>query len=257
MARALALRDAESLPHGLAYPRGHAVVRNAAVECPVLRGKPTLATDGKPISSASASGRRRSESREQLIWSIRYGDLNPVVSDLASGRRLAVEQPPRNCRILPPTAIPDHRCRPRALPILTRRSRSGTYRAFVDSDGAATDMAGALTSATDCDAYARMTASTSSRFRSISSCERASRLRRSSGSVFDGRTLKCQSSASTETPSRCETSPSRPKRSFSSCELQRDVGDGRVDLAGDEVALAERREDLRQLPAALRDRARA
>jgi putative transposase len=46
------------------------------------------------------------ESREQLIWNIRYGDLNPVV---------AVRK----------------------------------YRAFVDSDGAPTDMASALTSVTE------------------------------------------------------------------------------------------------------------
>ena len=64
-----------------------------------------------------------------------------------------------------------------------------------------------------------MTASTSSRFASISSSERASRLSRSSGSVFDGRTFKCQSSASIERPSRCETRPSGPKRSFSSCSF--------------------------------------
>ena len=42
--------------------------------------------------------------------------------------------------------------------------------------------------------HERISSSTSSRFASISSCERASRLRRSSGSVLDGRTLKCQSS---------------------------------------------------------------
>lgn len=53
-----------------------------------------------------------------------------------------------------------------------------------------------------------ISASTSSRFASISGCERASRFSRRSGSVFDGRTLKCQSSASTEMPSRCETDPS-------------------------------------------------
>src|SRR5207302_9889066 len=53
-------------------------------------------------------------------------------------------------------------------------------------------------------AHARISERTSSRFRSISSCERASRFSRSSGSVFDGRTLKCQSSPSTDTPSRCE-----------------------------------------------------
>ena len=61
-----------------------------------------------------------------------------------------------------------------------------------------------------------ITASTSSRLRSISSGERASRLSRSRGSVFEGLTLNCQSSASTESPSRCETSPSGPKRSSSS-----------------------------------------
>ena len=58
--------------------------------------------------------------------------------------------------------------------------------------------------------YARMSASTSSRFSSISASERASRFSRRSGSVFDGRTLKCQSGASTERPSRCETFPSEP-----------------------------------------------
>ena len=41
--------------------------------------------------------------------------------------------------------------------------------------------------------HARITASTSSRFRSISSCVRASRFSRRSGSVLDGLTLKCQS----------------------------------------------------------------
>ena len=57
-------------------------------------------------------------------------------------------------------------------------------------------------------AHERITSSTSSRFCSISSSEVASRLRRSRGSVFEGRTLKCQSSKSTEIPSRCETRPS-------------------------------------------------
>ena len=57
-------------------------------------------------------------------------------------------------------------------------------------------------------AHERISASTSSRFSSMSSAESASRFRRSSGSVFDGRTLKCQSSKSTEIPSRCETPPS-------------------------------------------------
>ena len=48
---------------------------------------------------------------------------------------------------------------------------------------------------------ALINASTSSRFRSISSCVTASRFSRSSGSVFDARTLKCQSGYSTEMPS--------------------------------------------------------
>ena len=42
--------------------------------------------------------------------------------------------------------------------------------------------------------HERISSSTSSRLRSISSSESASRLSRRSGSVFDGRTLKCQSS---------------------------------------------------------------
>jgi hypothetical protein len=49
--------------------------------------------------------------------------------------------------------------------------------------------------------HARMTASTSSRFFSISSGVVASRFRRSIGSVFDARTLKCQSGYSADTPS--------------------------------------------------------
>ena len=49
--------------------------------------------------------------------------------------------------------------------------------------------------------FALMNASTSSRFFSIISRVVASRLSRRSGSVFDGRTLKCQSGYSTETPS--------------------------------------------------------
>jgi hypothetical protein len=50
-------------------------------------------------------------------------------------------------------------------------------------------------------AYCRMSASTSSRRRSMISGVVPSRLSRSRGSVFDGRTLKCQSSNSTDTPS--------------------------------------------------------
>jgi hypothetical protein len=55
--------------------------------------------------------------------------------------------------------------------------------------------------------YERIRESTSSRFSAIVASESASRLRRKSGSVFDGRTLKCQSSKSTERPSRCEMRP--------------------------------------------------
>jgi len=47
----------------------------------------------------------------------------------------------------------------------------------------------------------RITASTSSRLRSISSCVIASRFSRSIGSVFDARTLKCQAGYSAEMPS--------------------------------------------------------
>ncbi len=47
----------------------------------------------------------------------------------------------------------------------------------------------------------RMKESISSRFSSISSCVVASRFKRSIGSVFEPRTLKCQSAYSTEQPS--------------------------------------------------------
>ena len=59
--------------------------------------------------------------------------------------------------------------------------------------------------------HARIIARTSSRFASMCSRETSdSRLRRSSGSVLEGRTLKCQSGWSIETPSRWATSaPSR------------------------------------------------
>jgi hypothetical protein len=50
--------------------------------------------------------------------------------------------------------------------------------------------------------HPRMRSSTSSRFSSMCAREMSdSRLRRSRGSVFEGRTLKCQSSKSTDTPS--------------------------------------------------------
>ena len=49
--------------------------------------------------------------------------------------------------------------------------------------------------------YCRITPSTSSRFCSIIAAVVASRFRRSSGSVFEPRTLKCQSGYSAENPS--------------------------------------------------------
>ena len=95
-----------------------------------------------------------------------------------------------------------------------------------------------------------MTASASSRLRSISSGVRASRLRRSSGSVLDGRTFMCQSSAST-VEVRDRSLAGEPL--FQLLQLHSHVGNRRVQLAGDEVALAVRRKELRELPAALRD----
>ena len=71
--------------------------------------------------------------------------------------------------------------------------------------------------------------------------------------MFDGRTLKCQSSASTERPSRWRDRALRAEALLQLLELQRHVVDRRVDLAGDEVALAVRGEDLGEPPAALRD----
>src|SRR3954462_734079 len=68
--------------------------------------------------------------------------------------------------------------------------------------------------------HVRITSRTSSRLRSINSGESASRLRRSRGSVFDGRTFMCHCSASTDRPSRCETLPSGPNRSLSSCSFK-------------------------------------
>ena len=101
--------------------------------------------------------------------------------------------------------------------------------------------------------YARMTASTSSRLASISSCERASRFSRSSGSVFDGRTFMCQSSASTDRPSRCETRPSGPKRSFSSWSFTATSATRVLISPVRKYRRAELREDLAQLLAARRD----
>ena len=70
--------------------------------------------------------------------------------------------------------------------------------------------------------------------------------------MFEGRTLKCQSAPSTESPSRCDTRPPA-EALLQLLQLERDVGDRRVQLAGDEVALAERREELRELRPPLRD----
>ena len=52
--------------------------------------------------------------------------------------------------------------------------------------------------------YARIIASTSSRLASIWAGVVPSRFSRNRGSVFDGRTLKCQSGYSTDTPSSFE-----------------------------------------------------
>lgn len=49
--------------------------------------------------------------------------------------------------------------------------------------------------------HARIRPSTSSRFSAINTSVFASRFNRKSGSVFDGRTLKCHSGYSTEMPS--------------------------------------------------------
>ena len=97
----------------------------------------------------------------------------------------------------------------------------------------------------------RMTPSTSSRLRSISSCERASRFRRSSGSVFDGRTLKCQSFAVDRDAVEMRDLALGGVALLQLLQLQRDVRDRRVQLAGDEVPRPERREDLRELAALL------
>ena len=94
------------------------------------------------------------------------------------------------------------------------------------------------------DPHERSTSITSSRLRSMSSSEQASRFRRSSGSVFDSRTFRCQSSASIEMPSRCETQP-RPGIA-DLLDLHRDVCDRHVQLAREEVRLAEQAEGARR-----------
>ena len=71
--------------------------------------------------------------------------------------------------------------------------------------------------------------------------------------MLDGRTLKCQSGKSIETPSRCETSAPAPNGVLQLLELQGDVADGGVDLARDEVALAQRPDQLGQRAALARD----
>ena len=57
--------------------------------------------------------------------------------------------------------------------------------------------------------HERINANTSSRFAAINSGVRASRFNRSSGSVLDGRTLKCQSGYSTDNPSNVVSCASR------------------------------------------------
>jgi len=91
--------------------------------------------------------------------------------------------------------------------------------------------------------HERITPSTSSRRRSISSWERSdSRHSRSSGSVLDGRTLKCQSFVIDRDP----VEPRLPRVAVAIGQLLdllriRDLG---VDLARDEVARAIRLEQL-------------
>src|SRR4029077_16537960 len=68
--------------------------------------------------------------------------------------------------------------------------------------------------------HVRITSRTSSRLRSIRSGESASRLRRSRGSVFDCLCYMCPGPASTDKPPRCETVPSGPNRSLSSCSFK-------------------------------------
>ena len=65
--------------------------------------------------------------------------------------------------------------------------------------------------------------------------------------MFEGRTFRCQSSAVIEMPSRWEISPWPAKCSFSSWSLSATSSTRRVDLAGEEVALAEGAEDLGEL----------
>ena len=85
-------------------------------------------------------------------------------------------------------------------------------------------------------AQERITASTSSRRRSMSSAERSdSRHSRSNGSVLEGRTLKCQSSYSTDSPSSRYCRRVRITRG-ELLDLGVPVVDLCVDLPGDEVA---------------------
>ena len=62
--------------------------------------------------------------------------------------------------------------------------------------------------------------------------------------MFDGRTFRCQSFAVTEIAVEVRDLALVGEVLLQLLELERDVGHGRVDLAGDEVALAEGREEL-------------
>src|SRR5690349_17909762 len=96
---------------------------------------------------------------------------------------------------------------PQVVPRLARRLRAPlehlAHRRRLDVRGAGVDLDGELVLGEEAlelegregGGHARMIPRTSSRRASMSACEtRLSRLSRSSGSVFDGRTLKCQSS---------------------------------------------------------------
>ena len=100
---------------------------------------------------------------------------------------------------------------------------------------------------------AGMTARTSSRFRSMSSASSASRLRRRSDSVLDGRTFMCQSFAGDGDAVEVGDLALAGEALLHLLELEGDVGDRRVDLAGEEVALAERAQELGERLPPLRD----
>ena len=200
------------------------------------------ATAAPGTCSATASGRSRSRGDEQLLETIRYVVRNPVRAGLCAT--------PEHWRWSSHRAVrrADRPRRRSSLSISSRRPLRRTSRTRrMSSFRASSGRTVAPVSDTDRGvpaAQERMTASTSSRLRSISSCERASRFRRSSGSVFDGRTLKCQSSAVDGHAVEVRDLPSRAERSFELLQLRVHVAHRRVDLAGDEVARAVRLEDL-------------